>query len=490
MGQDYLLDHHKAERGLIIGGLSGRLNTGKREVGVENCHCETLEELKTAIKQYGPGILYRGQTQHYLSSDGSPSMLTSFQRHGCVPDLMIRWTYYAKRALKHLVRGWNDTGDNATNQAILQHYGFRSFFLDASGDPRVAAWFACNKFDSKYGVNLVEDCFEDPVLLRTLDAWFVPSKDIGHLYLISQKLLRQSELQTVHLSEIATDHGAPRYVRQDAYMVGPLIREGLDGDSILCHISAPAEVLRKFAEGYSAGWLFPDPSEDPVYRELLSMPWVKMRHLSNEGLEAFTRSLELPEYSCHVQKHMPSRSAMYRPFWTRDLPPRPGCQTIIASQVVQILCGSSLYHGVSNPCYTLPEINKLLDKYDEISIELDGLVYHGMDTRYGKGVGIVKMPENIVCVFEYGIDHPGLRIMSIGRFYGMHYRIDSNGCWDRVIHEDDCKCASDHTDNLCLLGRVDISLRNKLLEDIGSDLYVQKGIDPTSDTFATWGEPY
>ncbi len=38
--------------------------------------------------------------------------------------------------------------------------------------------------------------------------------------------------------------------------------------------------------------------------------------------------------------------------------------------------------------------------------------------------------------------------MSIGRFYGMHYRIDSNGYWVSVTHEEDCKCASDHIDNI------------------------------------------
>ncbi|AZC91348.1 hypothetical protein C4K29_5069 [Pseudomonas chlororaphis subsp. piscium] len=214
---------------------------------METQHCETLEELKVAIQRYGPGVLYRGQTQHYLGSNGLPSLSTSFQRQGCVPDLMIKWTYYAKRALQHLVRGWKETDDTATNQAILQHYGFRSFFLDASGDPRVAAWFASNRFESKIAVNLVEDCFEDPVWLRTRNAWFVPTEDIGHLYLISQKSLRRSGIQAVHLSEIATDQGAPRYVRQDAYMVGPLIQSGLSSDCILCHITAPAEVLRNFA---------------------------------------------------------------------------------------------------------------------------------------------------------------------------------------------------------------------------------------------------
>jgi len=457
---------------------------------METQHCETLEELKVAIQQYGPGVLYRGQTQHYLDSNGHPSLSTSFQRQGCVPDLMIKWTYYAKRALQHLVRGWKETEDTATNQAILQHYGFRSFFLDATGDPRVAAWFAGNRFESKIAVNLVEDCFEDPIWLRTCNAWFVPTEDVGHLYLISQKSLRRSGIQAVHLSEIATHQGAPRYVRQDAYMVGPLIQGGLSSDCILCHITAPAEVLRNFAGGFSAGWLFPGPSDDPVYHELLAMPWEKMRHIPDDGLEAFWRSLELPEYSGHLQKHMPPRSAMYRPFWTRDLPPLPNCQTATARQMAQLLCGSSLYHGASTPRFILPEINKLLEEYDEISIELDGLVYHGMDTKYGKGVGIVKVSGGIVCVFEYGVDHPGLRIMGIGRFYGLHYRIDSLGSWERVLHEDDCTCGSDHTENFSLLGRVDRSLKDGFLECVEPGLYVQSGVDRTSDPRATWGEPY
>ncbi|WDG50454.1 FRG domain-containing protein [Pseudomonas chlororaphis] len=457
---------------------------------MEKRHCETLEALREAIERYGPGVLYRGQAQNYTGSEGLPTLSTSFQRQGCVPDLMIKWTYYAKRALQHLVRGWKDTGDTATDQAILQHYGFRSFFLDASGDPRVAAWFASNRFESKIAVNLVEDCFEDPVWLRTLNAWFVPTEEVGHLYLISQKSLRQSGIQAVHLSEIATDQGAPRYARQDAYMVGPLIQSGLSSDCILCHITAPAEVLRNFAGDYNVGWLFPEPSDDPVYQELLAMPWEKMRHVPDDILEAFRRSLELPEYSCHLQKHMPPRSAMYRPFWTRDLPPLPACQTATSTQIAQVLCGSSLYHGASTPRFILPEINKLLEEYDEISIELDGLVYHGMDTKYGKGVGIVKMPEKIVCIFEYGVDHPGLRIMGVGRFYGLHYRIDSNGGWERITHEDDCTCGSDHTENFTLLGRIDISLKNQWLKCVEPGLYVQEGVDLISDRRATWGEPY
>ena len=464
--------------------------TCERKEEMEKQHCKTLGELNAAIEQYGPGVFYRGQTKHYPGSDDTPSLSTSFQRRGCVPDLMIKWSHYAQRALQHLVRGWKKTDDIATNQAILQHYGFRSFFLDATGDPRVAAWFASNSFESKISVNLVEDCFEDPVLLRTLNAWFVPTDQMGNIYIICQKMLRQSGIQAAHLSEIATHEGTPRYVRQDAYMVGPLSQSGLNGDCILCHITAPAEVFRDFAGNYSADWLFPEPSDDPVYRELLAMPWEKMRHISDDGLEAFGRTLELPEYSNHLRKHMPPESAMYRPFWTRNLPPPPDSLTATATQIVQILCGSTLYYGVGAPRVILPNINKLLQEYDEISIELDGLVYHGMGTRYGKGVGVVKMPNDIVSVFEYGVEHPGLRIMGIGRFYGMHYRIDENGAWERALHKDDCACGSEHAENFELLGRIDLSLGDGELELVEPSLYVHKGIAPTSDLRATWGKPY
>ncbi|WXF81894.1 hypothetical protein WDV90_09975 [Xanthomonas translucens pv. undulosa] len=158
--------------------------------------------------------------------------------------------------------------------------------------------------------------------------------------------------------------------------------------------------------------------------------------------------------------------------------------------MAQVLCGSTLYHGVSAPRFILPELNKLLKSYDEISIELDGLVYHGMGTHYGKGVGIVNMPGDIVCVFEYGVDHPGLRIMEIRRFYGLHYRINAEGSWERVLHEEDCACGSDHTENFRLLGRVDLALKDGWIKCVEPGLYVQKDVDPTSDPRATWGEPY
>ena len=484
-----MLCQYSGIKDICLNVLSGLFICQKEKI-MENRHCETLQELTETIKQYGPGVLYRGQVTNYVDSNDFPSLLTSFQRQVCIPDRMIEWSYYANKALRSLVSGWEETDDIATNQAILQHYGFRSFFLDASGDPRVAAWFASNKYESKFQLDLVEDCFEDPVFLRSLKAWFAPAEGIGNLYLISRKALRKYGVNAVHLSEIATDQGTPRYLRQDAYMVGPLAKEGLRSDCVLCHITAPVEVLRNFAGEYTSGYLFPDPSNDPIYRILLGMPWLKFRHIPDSGPEAFYRSLEIPEYYSHIQKHMPSQSAMYRPFWTRDLPPPPSRKALVSTELVQFLCDSSLYHGVSEPSFILPEINKLLSEFNEVSIELDSLVYHGMGEIYGKGVGIVKVGEDNVCVFEYGLRHPGLRIMDIIRFSGLHYRIDNEGRWQRVLHKDDCTCGSDHIDNFNLLGRVDESIRSGWFKNINIGLYVQQGVDPSSDPRATWGEPY
>lgn len=63
---------------------------------MQKVHCQTFDELSIAIEAAGPDALYRGQTDNYMRSDGSPSLTTSFARHGCVPDLMLRWYHYAR----------------------------------------------------------------------------------------------------------------------------------------------------------------------------------------------------------------------------------------------------------------------------------------------------------------------------------------------------------------------------------------------------------
>lgn len=438
--------------------------------------CETVEELKAAITEAGPDAMYRGQNEHFTHQDGSTSLVTSFSRSTCVPDLMIKWAHYAKRMLRRHVQGWEDRKDLATDQAILQHYGWRSFFLDATGDARVAAWFASHKFVPGRHGEMVEDCHEDPVVLISDLAEFIPVEGDGHLYLISKKACRSAGIGYVHLSEIATKEGSPRYVCQDAYMVGHLEPSGLPEAALLAHLVVPVAVLMSYADGLSTEDLFPEPDVDPVFSDLLAMPWVRVGP-EDDSIPFFRRSLPLPEYKLHVRKHMPSTSAMYRSFWLGDLrdPADP-------ERLTYILCGAGVYHGTSPKRTSLPLFTQILESCDGVVVEVDGLVYYGHRGKYVKGVIAKKVDRDLVAVCEIGVYHPGLKIQDIGVFQGWHFRFKSDGVWLREAHEDDCDCGSDeHDEQLKLLGRVEECLADGSIEHHSSGFYLERGVRRESD---------
>lgn len=238
---------------------------------------------------------------------------------------MLKWSHYARRALSKHVVGWRDSEDLAIDQAILQHYGWRSFFLGATGDSRVAAWFASHKCQSKLRLEIVEDCFEEPVVLRMKCACFTECAEVGNIYVISRKSLSAAGINAVHLSEIATRQGCPRYVRQDAYMVGQLRGGYLSQEMVVARITAPAAVLHGYAEDMTTDWLFPSPDSDPIFQELLAMQWEKIAPFIGQ-MDAFSRSLPIPEYQKNIRKIMPANIAFHRPFWILNLPLRPDSQ--------------------------------------------------------------------------------------------------------------------------------------------------------------------
>ena len=392
---------------------------------------------------------------------------------------MIRWHHYARQILRIYVKGRTETPDLPTDQAILQHYGWRSFFLDATGNASVAAWFASNEYKTSKVINLVEDCFEDPVSLVSEIASFEESEGVGHLYIISRKMLRQAGIGAVHLSEIATNTGSPRYVRQDAYMVGPVAPEGLTVDCLSYHITAPASVLADYAQGLSTQTLFPGRGDDPILDELLSMPWVKISEFAG-GIDFFKRSLPLPEYDTYIVKHMPPSSAMYRPFWLKDFPQDPDDPATIT----HILCTDGRYHGKSDLTFTLPRLTELLLGFDGFIVEPQSLVYHGMGSLYGKGIIVMKKDTDLVHVSELGVEHPGLQIKRIGKFAGMHFRIDDSGTWHQVDHADNCECGDDHSEHIRLLGRVEAGFSDGSFLKNDARVYAEHGLDPRSDSSA------
>lgn len=91
---------------------------------------KSVDELEAHFSKYKSGYLFRGQVKHYLDSNGFTSIPTSFSRHGCIPDVMFKWMHCAKA----MIRGFTGVDyfniDLELSQAILQHYGWRSFYVD------------------------------------------------------------------------------------------------------------------------------------------------------------------------------------------------------------------------------------------------------------------------------------------------------------------------------------------------------------------------
>ncbi|PVM90874.1 hypothetical protein DDF62_08695 [Caulobacter radicis] len=209
----------------------------------------------------------------------------------------------------------------AIDQAILQRYGWRSFFLDATSDPAVACWFAANRYHTEPSGELIEDCWEDPVCIRRERAWYEPADGQGCLYVISRKALRARDLNAVDLLEITTREGQHRCVAQSAFMVGPL-KGNLPDDCVATRIHAPSAVFAAYAArnpALTVDQLLPGPQTDPVLAALLSIPWVKLEHGGKDvGIDFFERGLPLPEYEVRSLRRTGPGSAFYRRFWLAD----------------------------------------------------------------------------------------------------------------------------------------------------------------------------
>lgn len=232
---------------------------------MQTVECKNVDDLRSFFENVAPGSLYRGQTKEFRRADGGPDIRTSFARHGCIPDRMLKWWHYSRTILAHHVKAFDEFTDLATDQAILQHYGWRSFFLDVTTNPAVASWFAGNKYGSKRSCELLEDCFEDPVFNLREHAKYTPAEEIGCVYVLNRKALRARDIQTVDLVEITTVAGRPRFLAQSAFMVGKLDGQ-LPDDCIHARVLAPSSTFRDYAAQYpdiTEERLFPGPTPIP-----------------------------------------------------------------------------------------------------------------------------------------------------------------------------------------------------------------------------------
>jgi hypothetical protein len=161
---------------------------------VKKINIQTLDELEKLLSTYTNGYLFRGQTKHYLDENQEINIPTSFSRHGCVPPLMLKWTHYANSILNAFMGYPYQDISLELSQAILQHYGWRSFFIDLTKSPAVACWFAANQYSESPTINMTENSEEEFIWMVHKQAQYTLSESKGHIYIINVNILKVSKL--------------------------------------------------------------------------------------------------------------------------------------------------------------------------------------------------------------------------------------------------------------------------------------------------------
>lgn len=112
----------------------------------------SMGELYYVLEGLGPPMpetkrVFRGQTRQYLRTTGHPSLLPAASRPGFNRTLDPGWTFTASvlASALQLPQGGGSNDTFVWVPALLQHYGFGSYYLDVSADPLVALWFSLHR---------------------------------------------------------------------------------------------------------------------------------------------------------------------------------------------------------------------------------------------------------------------------------------------------------------------------------------------------------
>ncbi len=449
--------------------------------------CADIAQLEAVLTEMPPGSLFRGQTREYHRQDGGSDIRTSFDRKGCVPHYMLKWQFYASALLQSFVRSIGETDDLAIDQAILQHYGWRSFFLDATSKVEVAAWFAAHDYHEEICIHLAEDCWEDAAFIRRTKAQYISAESDAVVYVLNRKELRRQEIGIVDLVEVTTEDGQQRCSAQSAFMVGPLHGQ-LSDSCIFAKIEAPAKVFAEHANSFTnldEASLFPSSTNDPFLATLLRLPLEKIP-LPDDGIniDAFRRGLPLPEYSLEFKKIWHPANAFYRRYWLADLA-KTGTRF---GETFFFLTSQSLFHGGSNGDMSFPKLTALLKEHTSVAVEIDGLVmspFASERTEYGKGIYIEYQENGDMLLCELSVDHPGGRPAGFGICRGYYYRPDESYVWQRVPNSEECDCGFEpiHKHHLAVAEHFeDLLIRNEFSQHTHR-VFITDDVDPVIDSF-------
>ena len=426
---------------------------------------DNIADFEDFISNIPPNCVFRGQNHTYYDVDGNINIPASFERHGCIPSEMLKWSKYS---IELLNRFYGDVLSSRNqhfmlSQAILQHYGWRSFYIDCTKDIGVAAWFAANNYQEINGVSLIEECFERGILVRNKRAKYIETLESGDIYVISLDSLKTNSIDIHDISDMQAPNMNSRPVRQSALLIGPT--KSVHPDSILFHISVTFDVLKTYYTklNYTQDHLFPNMENDEIYAFLRTLPYYRVTSDSS----GYRQAIILPDYSDNSPKIWPKEYAFFDPF-------KPiftsGQFDLTESQIFQAP-GELLYYDIETAdTIKIPTIAPLVLSSSRVLIEFNELFRHPeqiLSANYFKGIYVELIKDGLICVSSVNVEHQGLEVISSEISRGLHYLVNEDYSIVRIAHEDNCPCENEyiHKMNEQLLLAIEFWLTNTRTEN-------------------------
>ncbi|PHR85440.1 MAG: hypothetical protein COA59_00290 [Colwellia sp.] len=417
---------------------------------------DSVDELETALSKYDDNHLFRGQVEHHLNK-GNVSIVSSFSRLGCNPPSMQKWAHYCDEVM-HCMFGPENKKQLTIdeNHAILQHYGWRSFFIDATKDITVAAWFASHDYVGKRELVITEDCYEQGLCCTVNNGLYKESIKDGFLYVISKSQLSKHNIDFHDLDKLGFSDFTPRYIAQAGVMIGSCSE--IPPIAITATLKVKNSILLEYAKRHSVGTLFPNRKKDKIYNVLLSTPFECTNNDSKSSLSTFfyKRSLDIPEYDFEFTKINSPNIAFYNENYAIK-------NDDVNNKVLRCV-DSFLYHTSIDEPDELDVLIKMLSINSTLTVECNGLLRLPPffdQPIYLKGARLSYVEKNLICIGGLTAKHQGATLNHIQLDDGWHYDIGGNAL-NRIKHNNDCPCNYDNKHKLALtiLKKANLALRS------------------------------
>jgi len=191
--------------------------------------------------------------------EGNPLFPTA----GCNPWLTINWQSYAQKMVHNL----NAEVEQTQIDAVMQHYGYRSFFVDVTSDPEVALWFALHEFRPKKSPFYIDDELKSAIFQWSRFDF----SDTGFVYVIA--ISKELTDRYVNLMEVLPT-AAARIHRQKAGALYCFYKSKSIDEFVVAKLRiSDGGWFRNSASNVATTGLFPLPSVDLFYRQLCTVPY-------------------------------------------------------------------------------------------------------------------------------------------------------------------------------------------------------------------------